>query len=232
MADLSGKTILISGAGSGIGKATAEVAAAAGATVVATDIKDAEHVLDVTSAENWDAVVTDAIAQHGRIDGLANVAGIVTDADALASQTEEGWQRIIDVDLKGVFLGMKSVLDHFLTNGGGSIVNVASVAGLIGMQNVLTYSAAKGGVIGMSRQVAIEYAKQGLRVNTVAPGVTKTPMLGDISDDLRDIVTAATPVGRLGTPEDLAEVIVFLLSDASSFVTGQTIAVDGGWTAQ
>ncbi|KXF53442.1 short-chain dehydrogenase [Rhodococcus sp. SC4] len=239
---LTNRVILITGAGSGIGKATVEMAVKAGALVVATDVKGHDEVasefgctamsLDVTDSANWALVVDDILAEHGRIDGLANIAGIISVTDALGTQTEDGWQQIIDVDLKGAFLGMRSVLQPMLNNKGGSIVNVASTAGLIGMPNVLTYSAAKGGIIAMSRQVAVEYAATGLRVNAVAPGVTKTPMLGEITDELRGAVIAATPVGRLGTPQDLANAIVFLLSDASSFITGQTIPVDGGWTAQ
>jgi NAD(P)-dependent dehydrogenase (short-subunit alcohol dehydrogenase family) len=246
-ADLEGKTILVTGAGSGIGKATATLAAAAGASVVALDIKGHDetassitesggtaeaHTLDVTDAGAWEKVVRDVLERHGKIDGLANVAGIVTDVDNLLDQTEDGWDRILAIDLKGPFLGMKSVLPSMLDTGGGKIVNVASTAGLIGMPNVVAYSAAKGGVIAMSRQVAIEYAARNIRVNIIAPGVTKTSMLGDITEDLLNMVTAATPAGRLGAPEDPGAMIVYLLGPGSDFITGQVIAVDGGWTAQ
>lgn len=244
---LSGRTVIVTGTGSGIGRATAELAAAAGAYVLATDVKGHEqtatsivdaggkaeaHFLDVTEAGSWQALVEQAVAAHGRVDGLANVAGIVSDSDSLLDQTEEGWARLIDVDLKGPFLGMRAVLRQMLDSGGGKIVNVASTAGLIGMPNVVSYSAAKGGVIAMSRQVAVEFAARNVQVNVVAPGVTETSMLGDITDELRAAVKAATPAGRIGRAEDVATLIVHLLGSTSDFITGQVIPVDGGWTAQ
>ncbi|MDN5918788.1 MAG: SDR family oxidoreductase [Pseudonocardia sp.] len=244
MADLTGKTIVVTGAGSGIGKATATLVAAAGATVIAADVKGAEeaaneiggsaegHVLDVTDARGWQGLIGDVLGRHGRIHGLANVPGIVTDVDALLTQTEEGWQRILDIDLKGAFLGMRAVAQHFIDNGGGKIVNVASTAGVIGMPNVVAYSAAKGGVIAMSRQVAVEYAAAGVRVNVIAPGVTQTNMLGDITDELLGAVKAATPTGEVASAEDQANAIVFLLGTGSDKITGQVLPIDGGWTAQ
>jgi NAD(P)-dependent dehydrogenase (short-subunit alcohol dehydrogenase family) len=186
----------------------------------------------VTDAEAWEAVVESVMDRHHRLDALANVAGIVSDRDSLLDQDEEGWERLVAVDLKGPWLGMKAVVPRMLEAGGGKVVNVASTAGLIGMPNTLAYSAAKGGVIAMSRQVAIEYAARGIRVNTIAPGVTQTPMLGDITEELLGMVTAATPAGRLGTPEDPARMIVYLLGAGGDFVTGQVIPIDGGWTAQ
>lgn len=244
MADLAGKTVLVTGSGSGIGKATAQQAAEAGARVIALDVKGAEetakeiggsaeaYVLDITDSAAWRQVVQEVIGNHGRIDGLANVAGVVSDADSLLTQTEEGWQRLIDIDLKGAFLGMQAVAPHMLDNGGGKIVNFASTAGLIGMPNTLAYSAAKGGIIAMSRQIAIEFAAKGLRINVIAPGVTQTPMLGDITEDLLTAVTAATPTGELAGPEHQAQMAVYLLGSGSDRLTGQVIPIDGGWTAQ
>jgi NAD(P)-dependent dehydrogenase (short-subunit alcohol dehydrogenase family) len=244
---LHGRTVIITGAGSGIGRATAKLAATAGAHVVGADIKNQDvtvaeileaggtaegQTLDVTDLGSWSSLVEGVLSSRGRIDGLANVAGIVSDADDLITQTVEGWDKITSVDLKGPFLGMKSVIESMLDAGGGKIVNVASTAGLIGMPNVVAYSASKGGVIAMSRQVAIEYASRNIRVNVVAPGVTQTPMLGDITPELLTAVTAATPAGVLGKPEDVGNAIVYLLSPASDFITGQVIPVDGGWTAQ
>lgn len=244
---LAGRTIIVTGAGSGIGHATSLIAAEAGAHVVAADIKNQDatvaeilaaggsaeaQALDVTSFDSWTSVVGSVIESKGRIDGLANVAGIVSDVDDLLSQTDEGWDKITSVDLKGPYFGMKAVMQHFLDSGGGKIVNTASTAGLIGMPNVVAYSASKGGVIAMSRQIAIEYATKNIRVNVVAPGVTQTPMLGDITPELLSAVTAATPAGILGKPQDVGNAIVFLLSPASDFITGQVLAVDGGWTAQ
>jgi NAD(P)-dependent dehydrogenase (short-subunit alcohol dehydrogenase family) len=244
---LAGHVVLVTGAGSGIGRATATLAAEAGAYVVALDLEGHDETaaavgkaggdgeaqrLDVTDAEAWEAVVESVMDRHHRLDALANVAGIVSDRDSLLDQDEEGWERLVAVDLKGPWLGMKAVVPRMLEAGGGKVVNVASTAGLIGMPNTLAYSAAKGGVIAMSRQVAVEYAARGIRVNTVAPGVTQTAMLGDITEDLLTMVTAATPAGRLGTPEDPARMIVYLLGAGGDFVTGQVIPIDGGWTAQ
>lgn len=240
---LSGKKILVTGAGSGIGRATAVLAARAGASVVCTDVKGqdetaaaitaeggqaVDHALDVTDPGSWSTVV-EAV---GPLDGLANVAGIVSDKDSLLTQDLEGWNRLIAVDLTGAFLGMQAAVPGMLAAGGGKVVNVASVAGVIGMPNVVAYSAAKAGVIGMSRQVAIEFASQGLRVNVVAPGVTQTAMLGDITEELLGAVKAATPTQRVGDAEDLGAMIVYLLGPGSDFITGQVINVDGGWTAQ
>jgi NAD(P)-dependent dehydrogenase (short-subunit alcohol dehydrogenase family) len=244
---LADRTIVVTGAGSGIGRATAQIAAASGAFVVATDVKGHDetvagikehggraeaHYLDVTDAGAWSALVTQVVEERGRIHGLANVAGIVSDSDSLLSQTEEGWTRLIDVDLKGPWLGMRALIHHMIDEGGGKVVNVASTAGVIGMPNTMSYSAAKGGVIAMSRQVAVEFAARNVQVNVVAPGVTETSMLGDITDELRTAVKAATPAGRIGKSEDVATMITHLLGPTSDFITGQVIPVDGGWTAQ
>lgn len=244
MADLTGKTVLVTGAGSGIGKAAAVLAAGSGATVVVLDVTGAEetakeiggdaeaYALDITQIDRWKEVVDEVIGKHGRIHGLANVAGITSDTDSLTTQTEAGWQRLLDVDLKGTFLGMQAVAGHMLEHGGGSIVNVASTAGLTGMPGLLAYSAAKGGVIAMSRQVAIEYASSGLRVNVVAPGLTRTPILADAPQDVIDELSASTPTGQLATAEQQGQLIVYLLGSGSDQLTGQVIPVDGGWTAK
>lgn len=243
-ADLADRTVIVTGAGSGIGKAVAIQAAAAGARVVVTDIKGQDdvaaeiggsaeaHELDVTDAGAWTAVVESVLARHGGVYGLVNNAGIASATDSLTMQTEQGWQSMIDVDLKGVWLGMRSVIQPMLAAGGGSIVNIASVAGLIGVRDVLAYSAAKGGVIAMTRQVSIQHAADQVRCNAVCPGVTQTPILGDISDELLVAISGITPMGRLGQPADIAGLVCYLLDPASAFVTGQAIAIDGGMSVQ
>ncbi|MGQ0622170.1 MAG: SDR family NAD(P)-dependent oxidoreductase [Panacagrimonas sp.] len=239
---------LVTGAGSGIGRATAMALAHAGHRVICADIKGAEavaaalvaegfpasgHVLDVRDSAAWTRLVEQILSAHGAVDILANVAGVVAPAtDTVIDQTEADWQRVIDVDLKGVWLGMRAVLPQMIARGAGRIVNVASLAGLIGLPNLATYSAAKAGVIGLSRQAAMQYASKGVTINVVCPGLIDTPMLGEITDDMRVAFAAATPVGRMGRPEDIAASIVHFAGSGGAFITGQVLAIDGGWSAQ
>lgn len=243
-APLAGKCVIITGGGSGIGRATAEMAAAAGARVVVADISGADITtagigmsaeavrLDVADAASWDACVSGVISRHGQIDGLVNVAGIAMQADSLTNQTEEGWDRIIDINLKGSWLGMRAVLPHMLDSGAGRIINISSTAAIGGMPGSIAYAASKAGIIGMSRQAAIEFAPKGLRINVVAPGIIQTPMLGDGAQDSVAAMSEMTPVRRIGEPDEIASMICYLLGPGSDFVTGQTFVVDGGWTAQ
>ncbi len=244
---LAQKTIVVTGAGSGIGRATAELAAASGAAVICADIKGADVTassitsaggsadaveLDVRDASGWDTLTSEALAKYSRIDGLCQVAGIVSPTpDSAVELTEDGWTLILDIDLKGMWLGMKSVLPSMIESGGGKVVNVSSVAALIGMQNTAAYAAAKGGIIALSRQTAIQYAAEKVLVNVLAPGTIETPILGDIPQELYDAMIAGTPAGRLGKPYDVASMAVHLLGDGGDFITGQTFVIDGGWTA-
>lgn len=245
---LENLTVIVTGAGSGIGKATALAVAGEGAKTVCADIVASDktaseiterggiavaHTLDVRDAVGWAQLVSSTSAQFGAIDVLANVAGVVsTGPDNVLDQDEEGWQRVIDVDLKGTWLGMRAVFPGMIERGGGRIVNVASLAALVGIPNLLAYSAAKGGVVSMSRQAAIEYAAHKILINVVAPGIIETPILGDITDELRAYCSAATPLGRLGRPEDIAAMILHLAGPGGAFVTGHVFPVDGGWAAQ
>ncbi|MGQ0701017.1 MAG: SDR family NAD(P)-dependent oxidoreductase [Panacagrimonas sp.] len=238
---------LVTGAGSGIGRATAIALARAGHRVICTDVKGAEstaaaisaeglpssaHVLDVRDSAAWEVLVKHVVGAHGGIDVLASVAGVVSPDDRVIEQSEAEWQRVIDVDLKGVWLGMRAVMPQMIKRGGGRIVNVASLAGLIGLPNLMTYSAAKAGVIGLSRQAAMQYAAQGININVICPGIIDTPILGDITAEMHNAFVAATPVGRLGRPEDIAATVVHLAGPGGAFITGQTLAIDGGWSSQ
>ncbi|HEX4106574.1 MAG TPA: SDR family NAD(P)-dependent oxidoreductase [Solirubrobacteraceae bacterium] len=245
---LQGATALITGAGSGIGRGVALRAGKEGMNVVVADIKGHDKVaeeimaaggqasaapLDVRDPLAWEEVVGQATSDYEKIDLLVNNAGVVSEGlDNAVDQSDEQWDRVISINLKGYFNGMRAVMPSMIEAGGGAIVNVSSVAGLVGMVNVFTYSAAKGGVIGMSRQAAVEYAKSGIRVNVICPGIIETPILGDITDELRAHCEAFTPVARLGKPDDIAAMAIHLGKPESAFVTGQVIAVDGGWTAQ
>ena len=239
---------LVTGAGSGIGRATAIALAHAGHFVICTDVKGADataqaiaveglsssgHVLDVRDNGAWEALVKQVVSAHGGIDILASVAGVVApETDTIIDQTEADWQRVIDVDLKGVWLGMRAVMPQMIARGSGRIINVASLAGLIGLPNLSTYSAAKAGVIGMSRQAAVQYAGKGININVVCPGLIDTPMLGNITADMRSAFAAATPIGRLGRPQDIAASVVHFAGPGGAFITGQVLAVDGGWSSQ
>jgi NAD(P)-dependent dehydrogenase (short-subunit alcohol dehydrogenase family) len=244
---LDGQVAIVTGAGSGIGKATALAAAREGMYVVAADVKNVEQTadeitasgrsctpssLDVTSPGEWQLLVERTLAEHGAIAFLANVAGVVSlGADTAVDQSTEGWDRVIATNQTSVFNGMRAVLPAMIASGGGAIVNISSVAALAGMQNVFAYSASKGAIVAMSRQAAVEYATTGVRINVICPGIIETPMLGDITDALRAHCEAATPMARLGQPDDIAAMAVHLARPESSFVTGQVVAVDGGWTA-
>lgn len=245
---LEGLNAIVTGAGSGIGRATAKLCAAEGARVVCVDVKAAERTvgeieaaggaavaatMDVTDAAAWENVVARASDELGPVTLLANIAGVTSNGpDTCLEQTEEEWQRIVDIDLKASWLGMRATIPGMIAAGGGRIVNVASLAGLVGLVNLLAYSAAKGGLIAMSRQVAMEYAKHQIKVNTIAPGIVDTPILGNNTPEMTAAFSAATPLGRLGRPEEIAGAVSYLFGPAADFVTGQCITVDGGWGAQ
>lgn len=243
-----GKVALITGGGSGIGRATALKFAALGAKVVAADINGdsaqatantiAENggtaiatTVDVSSGAAVKEMVEFAVSQYGRLDYAFNNAGIEGEGGSVVDCSEENWARTIAIDLTGVFLCMKHEIPAMLENGGGAIVNTASVAGLAGTPGLPAYGAAKHGVVGITKGTAKEFASRGVRVNAVCPGVIETPMVDRLASDMASTQEAFKqihPIGRLGKPEEVAEAVAWLCSPSSSFVTGVALATDGG----
>jgi NAD(P)-dependent dehydrogenase (short-subunit alcohol dehydrogenase family) len=247
-----GKVALVTGASSGIGRATALAFAREGAKVVVADVtvEGGEETVaqvkkaggeaifvktDVSKAVEVEALVAKAVATYGRLDCAHNNAGIAGNAKTIVDDTEDNWDRILAINLKGVWLCMKYEIAHMLKQGGGAIVNTASGAGLIGVRRGGAYVASKHGVVGLTKTAALEYAKAGIRVNCVCPGPIDTPMLQGIGGRNQMVIermVAAQPGGRLGQPAEIAEAAVWLCSDAASFITGLPMPVDGGYTAQ
>jgi 3-oxoacyl-[acyl-carrier protein] reductase len=243
---LSGTHALVTGASSGIGRGIAEGLAAEGATVGinyptkegderATEVVDAieddggtaeAFEADVSDADDVESMISQFESEIGLIDTLVNNAGILTQSP-LAEMPVEMWDETIAVDLRGTFLPTRFALPGMLENGGGSIVNVASQLGIIGGEELVHYSAAKGGVITMTRALAQEVSPT-VRVNAVAPGPIQTPLLDDITEEWREAKEASLPMGRLGEVEDVVPTVVFLASEDSSYYTGQTLSPDGG----
>ncbi|MBI3304079.1 MAG: SDR family oxidoreductase [Deltaproteobacteria bacterium] len=249
---VDGKIALVTGGGSGIGRATALAFAREGAKVVVADvvIEGGEETVrlikaaageaafvkaDMAKAVEAEAMVNKAVATYGRLDCAHNNAGIEGAMGTTADYTEENWERVIRVNLTGVWLCMKYEISQMLKQGGGAIVNTASDAGLLGVPQMPAYVASKHGVVGLTKTAALEYAKSGIRVNAVCPGVIQTPMVERVTSRRPGMVermVAAEPIGRMGRPEEIAEAVVWLCSDAASFVTGHAMAVDGGAVAQ
>lgn len=251
MGKLEGKVAIVTGGASGIGRATALLFAGEGAKVVVADWNEdgAQTVaseitqaggdaiavrVDVSQAEQVEAMVKRAVQSFGKLDVIFNNAGIEGEQAPTADCTLENWQRVIGVNLTGTFLGMKYAIPAMLETGGGAIVNNASVAGLVGFPGIPAYCASKGGVVIMTKTTALEYAKQGIRANVICPGVIWTPMVErftSVSEEARAALEAAEPIGRFGKPEEVARLALFLASDDSSFCTGAAFTVDGGMTA-
>ena len=233
---MKSKVALVTGGASGIGAATVELLRASGATVVATDISGGDGItaLDVTDEAAVDACVAAIVAEHGRLDLAANVAGTSGTYATVADSTTDAWRRTLDVNLDGTYFCLRAELRAMLAAGtGGSIVNVASGAARMGVPGLGAYSASKHAVLGLTKSAALETARSGIRVNAVCPGSTRTTMLRTFagSDEAFEKMGARSPMGRLGEPGEIAEAIVWLLSDAASFVTGASIEPDGGVAA-
>jgi NAD(P)-dependent dehydrogenase (short-subunit alcohol dehydrogenase family) len=249
---MKGKVALVTGASSGIGRATALAFAREGARVVVSDVQidggeeTVRLILDaggeavfvhanVADAAEVEAMVRRAVEVFGRLDYAFNNAGIEGLTAPTAECTEENWDRVIDINLKGVWLCMRFEIPEMLRQGGGAIVNCSSVAGLVGFPGIPAYSASKHAILGLTRTAALEYAQQGLRVNAVCPGVIRTAMVERFTHQdpqAEAQLVAREPVGRMGTPEEIAGAVLWLCSDAASFVTGHALAVDGGFVSQ
>jgi NAD(P)-dependent dehydrogenase (short-subunit alcohol dehydrogenase family) len=246
----TGKVAFVTGAGSGIGRATALAFAREGASVVVADVseqgnRETAHMIeelggrtlalrcDVTRAGDVRSVLERTIETFGRLDVAFNNAGVEQEEAATAELAEEVWDRVIDIDLRGVFLCMKHEIPLMLEQGGGAIVNTSSGAGVKGFPMGAAYVAAKHGVIGLTRAAALDYARANIRVNAVCPGIIDTQMMDRVTGDTpegRQRVISQEPIGRMGTPEEIAAAVLWLCSDAASFVVGHAIVVDGGQT--
>ena len=245
---LSGKVALISGAARGMGESEARLFAREGAQVVLGDILEdqgraaVENIaqqggsatfvpLDVTREQDWQRAVKTAEQTYGRLDILVNNAGIVRMAP-LDETSLEAWNEVIGVNQTGVFLGMKHAVPAMRRAGGGSIVNISSIAGLIGLPNIPAYQASKGAVRLLTKNAAVQYATDKIRVNSVHPGRIETPMTAPLAPERREMLLRLTPLGRDGTAEEVAYGVLYLASDESSYVTGTELVIDGGYTAR
>lgn len=251
--DFNGRVALVTGATSGIGRSTALAFAQNKARVVIADVnveggEETAHQIhekggdaiflktDVSDPSEVEVLVNKGISQYGRLDFACNNAGIGGAQGQIADYPVDGWRRVIDINLTGVFLCMKYEIPQMLKTGGGSIINISSILGVVGFAGASAYVASKHGLIGLTQTAALEYAPLGIRTNAVCPAFIQTPMIenGGITPgtDIYEMIRNAHPIKRLGTPEEVAELILFLCSPGASFITGSTYLIDGGYTAQ
>ena len=246
----TGKTAIVTGGSFGIGRATAINFAIRGAKVAIVDCIEDNETLELIKASGGEAIFIkcdvsnvdevkkmfeEIIRTFGKIDYAFNNAGIEGISALTHECTDENWDRTIGVNLKGIWLCMKYEIQQMLKQGKGAIVNNASIAGLVGFQGLPAYSASKHGIVGLTKTSALEYAKSGIRVNAVCPGVIKTPMIDRFTGNDKEAEKQfenMEPIGRMGEPEEVAEVVIWLCSESASFVTGNAMQVDGGWVAQ
>lgn len=249
---MQGKVALVTGAASGIGRATALAFAREGAQVIVSDRDEtggaetcrwildrggraAFVAADVSQSGDVDRLLARTLETYGRLDYAFNNAGIEGSPAPTHECTEENWDRTIDINLKGVWLCMKKEIPILLKQGGGAIVNCSSIAGLVGFSGIPAYVASKHGVLGLTKTAALEYAKQGIRINAICPGVIQTPMIDRFTQGNAQAyaqLAAGEPVARMGRPEEIADAVLFLCSERASFITGHPLVADGGWVAQ
>lgn len=244
---MAGKVALISGGASGLGEAQAILYAREGAAVMIGDLQDAKGAdvvariqadgghaaftrLDVTDLESWNAAVALTVATFGKLTTLVNNAGIFHPG-GVQSETVQGWERMVAINQTGVFYGMKAASPELVKAGNAAIVNISSLYGLIGSPDAISYHASKAAVRVMSKGAALEFVKQGVRVNTIFPGQIRTPILGDITPEQDAAIKAAIPMGIVGDPMDIAHGSLFLASDEARYITGAELWIDGGWYA-
>ncbi|SEQ92066.1 SDR family NAD(P)-dependent oxidoreductase [Pedobacter rhizosphaerae] len=249
MSLLKNKVALVSGAGSGIGRAIAITYAKEGAKVVVADINE-EHAdetvkiikenggeaitvkADSSKAEENKRLVEEVVSKYGRLDIACNNAGIGGPAKPTGRYECEEWDRVIDLNLNGVFYACKYEIEQMEKNGGGAIINIASIHGQVAAPNSPAYTASKHAVVGLTKNIAAEYATKNIRCNAVGPGYIETPLLSaNLSDEAKNAIAAKSPINRLGTSQEIADLVAFLSSDKSSFTTGSYIIADGGYTA-
>lgn len=247
--DLNGKVAIVTGGGSGIGEAVAALLAKGGAKVVVADV-NAGHAaavakaiggsggtampvtVDVADPASVEAMVGAAVKAYGALHLAVNNAGIGGPIGATGEYPVEGWRKVLDINLSGVFYGLRYEIPAMLAAGGGAIVNMASILGNVGTAGSPAYVAAKHGVVGLTKTAAIEYAAKGIRINSVGPGYIETPLLSGLDEATHKHLVGLHPAGRLGTAEEVATLTAFLLSDEASFITGSYHLVDGGYVAQ
>jgi NAD(P)-dependent dehydrogenase (short-subunit alcohol dehydrogenase family) len=251
MDQFSGKVALVTGAASGIGRATAQLYAREGAKVVVSDIseKEGEETVrliqdtgsdarfiqaDISDPAQCETLVEGTLESYGRLDYACNNAGISGESNHVGDYGIESWQKVIGVNLSGVFYCMRYEIPAMIETGGGAIINMASILGQVGFATAPAYVAAKHGVVGLTKNAAIEYAEQGIRVNSVGPAFIRTPMIAELENDPDgyQMLLSLHPMGRLGEPSEIAELVIWLSSEKASFVTGAYYAADGGYLAR